>query len=179
MADAVWQSQRIDVTYESWRGVSRRTLDPLGLVLKGGAWYVVAKVAGKRDALTFRVANIRELGASRRRFKRPLRFDLAQHWRDAMSRYEAELYRLTAHIAVSARAENWLVNARVKIMPVLEHAGSVAVPSGWQAFLMPIESIEHAARKQLGFGAEVKVLGPSELVGKLRKEIEAVTGLYG
>lgn len=179
VADAVWQSQRIDVTYESWRGVSRRTLDPLGLVLKGGAWYVVAKVAGKRDALTFRLANIRELGASRRRFKRPARFDLAQHWRDAMNRYEAELYRMTAHIAVSARGENWLVNARVKVMPVLERAGSVAAPSGWKEFLMPIESTEHGARKLLGFGAEVKVLGPPELVGKLKEEMGAVTRLYG
>nr|WP_282434882.1 hypothetical protein [Burkholderia ambifaria] len=44
---------------------------------------------------------------------------------------------------------------------------------------MPIESIEHGARKLLGFGAEVKVLGPSELIDKLTQEVAAVTGLYG
>ena len=38
VADAVWGSYRIDVKYQSWRGVSRRALEPLGLVLKGGAW---------------------------------------------------------------------------------------------------------------------------------------------
>ncbi|MBM2769767.1 helix-turn-helix transcriptional regulator [Burkholderia anthina] len=178
VADAVWNSHRIDVTYESWRGVSRRALDPLGLVLKGGAWYVVAKIAGKRDPLTFRLANIRELGASRRRFKRPARFDLAKHWRDAMSRYETELYRLTAHVAVSARGENWLVNARIKIAPVVEQAGRAAVPPGWKEYLMPIESIEHGARKLLGFGAEVKVLGPRELVDALRAQVEALKDLY-
>ncbi|WP_322025457.1 YafY family protein [Burkholderia sp. BCC1977] len=178
VADAVWQSRRIDVTYESWRGVSRRALDPLGLVLKGGAWYVVAKIAGKRDALTFRLANIRELGASGRRFRRPARFDLAQHWRDAMSRYEAELYRLSAHVAVSARGESWLVNGRVKVMAVLENARGAVVPSGWKQFSIPIESIEHGARKMLGFGAELKVLGPPELVDKLREEIEAAKELY-
>ncbi|AOI61394.1 helix-turn-helix transcriptional regulator [Burkholderia diffusa] len=178
VADAVWQSQRIEVTYESWRGVSRRALDPLGLVLKGGAWYVVATVAGKRDALTFRLANIRELAASRRRFKRPARFDLAQHWREAMSRYDAELYRLSAHVAVSARGQSWLVNARVKVAPVLESAGSPAIPPGWKEFLMPIESIEHGARKLLGYGAELKVLGPRELVARFTDEVAATQALY-
>ncbi|KVQ59523.1 helix-turn-helix transcriptional regulator [Burkholderia territorii] len=178
VADAVWQSQRIEVTYESWRGVSRRVLDPLGLVLKGGAWYVVAKVAGKRDALTFRLANIRELAASRRRFRRPARFDLARHWRESMSRHEAELYRLHAHVAVSARGQSWLVNARVKVAPVQESAGSSSIPSGWKEFLMPIESIEHGARKLLGYGAELKVLGPRELVARLTDEVAATQALY-
>ncbi|AWV04529.1 hypothetical protein DM992_34670 [Burkholderia sp. JP2-270] len=30
-------SYRIEVKYRSWRGASRRELEPLGLVLKGGA----------------------------------------------------------------------------------------------------------------------------------------------
>ncbi|KAG8152713.1 helix-turn-helix transcriptional regulator [Burkholderia catarinensis] len=178
VADAVWSSTRIEVTYQSWRGLSRRALEPLGLVLKGGAWYLIAKVAGKPGALTFRLANIRELDVSRRRFKRPARFDLATHWRDAMSRYETDLYRLTAHIAVSPRGETWLANARIKTAPVSPDANSTEVPSGWKAFLMPIESIEHGARKLLGYGAHVKILGPQALKDQFIEELSQLKTLY-
>src|SRR5918992_797359 len=41
LADAVWEARRIEVKY--WRGdrVVDRSLEPLGLVLKGGIWYLV------------------------------------------------------------------------------------------------------------------------------------------
>lgn len=178
VADAVWGSYRIDVKYRSWRGLSRRELEPLSLVLKGGAWYLIARVVGKPGALTFRLANILELNALRRRFKRPARFDLATHWRDAMSRYEANLDRLTAHIAVSPRGETWLANARIKTAPVSQDARSAEVPPGWKAFLMPIESIEHGARKLLGYGPHVKVLGPQALKDQFIDELSQVKALY-
>ncbi|MPV55106.1 transcriptional regulator [Burkholderia sp. HI2761] len=178
VADAVWGAYRIDVKYQSWRGMSRRALEPLGLVLKGGAWYLVARVAGKAGALTFRLANIRELEATHRRFRRPARFDLAAHWRDAMSRYEADLYRLTAHIAVSPRAETWLANARIETAPVSPDAGSPDVPAGWKALLMPIESIEHGARKLLGYGAQVRILGPQALKDRFIDELSQLKALY-
>jgi predicted DNA-binding transcriptional regulator YafY len=166
------------VQYQSWRGASRRELEPLGLVLKGGAWYLIARAAGKPGALTFRLANIHELNASRRRFKRPARFDLATHWRDAMSRYETDLNRLTAHIAVSPRGETWLANARIKIAPVSQDAGSAEVPPGWKECLMPIESIEHGARKLLGYGAHVKILGPRALKDQFIAELSQLKALY-
>ncbi|VVU50999.1 transcriptional regulator [Burkholderia anthina] len=43
---------------------------------------------------------------------------------------------------------------------------------------MPIESIEHGARKLLGFGAEVKVLGPRELVNALTENLAAMKAIY-
>lgn len=177
-ADAVWNSHRIEVKYESWRGTSRRELEPLGLVLKAGVWYLIAKIAGKPGALTFRLANIQEFKSSRRHFKRPVRFDLARYWRDALDRYEADLYRLTAHIAVSPRGQRWLANGRVKTAPVPHSAGSAAVPPGWKECLLPIESIEHGARTLLGYGAEVKIVGPKELRNRFMKELLKVKKLY-
>nr|WKF60698.1 hypothetical protein HUO10_005219 [Paraburkholderia busanensis] len=178
VADAVWNSYRIEVKYESWRGVSSRELDPLGLVLKGGTWYLIAKVAGKPAPLTFRLANILELKSSRRRFKRPARFDLAVHWRDALSKYEADLCRLTAHIAVSPRGEKWLINARVKTTPVPPDSDRAETPKGWKQYLVPIESIEHGARKLLGYGSEIKIVGPLELRNRFREELSQLVALY-
>ena len=95
-----------------------------------------------------------------------------------MSRYETDIYRLTAHIAVSPRGETWLANARIKTAPVLQEAGNAEVPSGWKAFLMPIESIEHGARKLLGYGAHLKILGPQALKDQLIEELSQLKTLY-
>jgi predicted DNA-binding transcriptional regulator YafY len=57
VADAVWNERRLKIRYDSWKGVSERRIDPLGLVLKGGEWYAVAQ-SGKGIA-TYKVASIR------------------------------------------------------------------------------------------------------------------------
>ncbi len=52
VARAVWQAQRIAVRYDSWQGEATRELEPLGLVLKGGTWYVVARSSATRPPRT-------------------------------------------------------------------------------------------------------------------------------
>ena len=43
LADAVWESRRMRIRYRRGDDGVERTVDPLGLVLKGGIWYVVAR----------------------------------------------------------------------------------------------------------------------------------------
>src|SRR5436190_1298554 len=43
VAEAVWSERRIVIKYDSWTQISERTVEPLGLVLKGGIWYLVAQ----------------------------------------------------------------------------------------------------------------------------------------
>ncbi|ABD09699.1 putative transcriptional regulator [Frankia casuarinae] len=47
VAAAVWEQRRVRVTYRRWRAPREiiRHLEPLGVVLKGGTWYLVANVA--------------------------------------------------------------------------------------------------------------------------------------
>src|SRR5512143_1952796 len=78
VANAVWGERRIRVRYESWRDLVDRDLDPLGLVLKAGVWYLVAAVKGQ--ARTYRVSNIRALEVLSAKAQRPARFDLARYW---------------------------------------------------------------------------------------------------
>ncbi|TWH65176.1 helix-turn-helix transcriptional regulator [Micromonospora olivasterospora] len=42
VADAVWRQQAVAVRYETWTRLVDRRLDPYGLVLKAGKWYLVA-----------------------------------------------------------------------------------------------------------------------------------------
>ena len=45
IAEAVWNERRLSISYESWKGLVDRRLDPLGLVLKAGVWYLAARPA--------------------------------------------------------------------------------------------------------------------------------------
>jgi predicted DNA-binding transcriptional regulator YafY len=78
IAAATWQGRRLDARYRERGGVVRRTLDPFGLVLKGGAWYLVA-----RRSVGMRVYRVSRFASMRMRedtFARPEDFDLAEYW---------------------------------------------------------------------------------------------------
>ena len=45
VADAVWRQRVIDIRYDSWKRLGDHRLQPYGLVLKTGRWYLVAGTA--------------------------------------------------------------------------------------------------------------------------------------
>jgi predicted DNA-binding transcriptional regulator YafY len=180
MAQAVWQARRVAVRYESWRGQAERQLEPMGLVLKAGTWYVAARVQGQTAVRTYRLAAVQALRSLPTRFRRPASFDLASYWQASSARFEAELHRLQARLSVSPRAMGWLVNARTPFARQPQpQAPSTSGREGWVNVLLPIESIEHGARRLLSYGAEVEVLEPVALRQALLNELMATRSLYG
>jgi predicted DNA-binding transcriptional regulator YafY len=174
LAAAVWNDLQIKIKYESWNGVVNRDLEPLGLILKAGVWYVAARGAAEINVRTYRVSNVLELLASRKHFKRPAKFELANYWQESAKRFEADLLRLHVKIHVSPRAMKWLLNARTKVTvlpPVAMHKRS---KTDWQDVLIPIESIEHGARQLLAFGGEIEVMEPPEMRAKIVEDARAV-----
>ena len=176
-ADAVWNSQRIAVRYESWRGQSERELEPLGLVMKAGTWYLAARTAGQEPVRTYRLSAVRSLRRLDAGFRRPRVFDLAAWWRETSARFEAELHPIQARVALSPRALGWLRNARTPFTP---DAGGTALslPEGWVVVRLPIESIEHGARRLLGFGGEARAVAPPALVRAVKVELARLQGHY-
>ena len=163
-AHGVWHHQRLRVAYDSWRGRVRRELEPLGLVLKAGAWYLVAREAGQTEPRTYRLASMVTMEPGSGRFRRPRSFDLARWWRESSARFEAQLRPLTARVRASPRLMGWLVQART---PHAVAEGAAA--GGWPVVTLPIESIEHGARQVLGYGDEVEVLAPPALRDEVRR----------
>lgn len=174
LADAVWNSFKIRIKYESWNGIVNRELEPLGLILKAGTWYIAARIVNEIKVRTYRVSSVLELETSRKNFKRPAKFELADYWCESAKRFEAELYRLQAKIRVSPRAMKWLLNARTKITVLAPVVRRKKSKTDWQDVLMPIESIEHGARQLLAFGGEIEVLEPPDLRTKIIEDAHAV-----
>ena len=62
IANAVWNEKCLDVRYRRAEGAVERRLQPLGLVLKAGVWYLVAQVGDQPR--TYRVSNITDLAVT-------------------------------------------------------------------------------------------------------------------
>jgi predicted DNA-binding transcriptional regulator YafY len=185
VAEAVWHAQRLRVRYDSWRGAVQRELEPLGLVLKAGAWYLVARqvaTSGPTEPRTYRLASLVSMQSTGQRFKRPKAFDLAAFWQASTARFEAGLRPLQARLIVSARGMGWLANGRVPFTvppdDVAKTRSKSATRLGWREVLLPIESVEQGARQLLGWSGEVQVIGPPELRVAVQRLASAALALH-
>ena len=159
LAQAVLAAKRIRIRYESWTSVRVWTLDPLGLVLKSGEWYLAGRQ--QERTATYRVAMIRRLTVLDERFERPAQFDLPQWWRGAQAAFEASLFTATAHLRASSTGCERLA----RLSPRGREAVAEARPAsdGWAQLAMRVEDSDHGARELLGLGPEIEILGPASL----------------
>lgn len=175
VAEAVWQERQLKIRYRSWNRVSDRVVDPLGLVLKGGTWYMVARA--ERDVRTFRLSNVQALETLDQRFTRPRKFDLAKFWSASTQRFETGLYRSEAQLRVSALGLKRLQSFGASVVAAARAASSPEA-DGWMRVTIPIESLHDAARELLKLGAEAEVLHPPELRDLLKDTAERLAALY-
>jgi predicted DNA-binding transcriptional regulator YafY len=92
LAALVWRGCRARIRYREGARVVQRTIDPLGLVLKAGAWYLVAhRVAGMRVYRVSRIVSVRPLEDA---CERPDGFELAGYWQEWSRNFEQSLPRV-------------------------------------------------------------------------------------
>ncbi len=176
VAQAVWAERRLDMRYESWNSTRRRRLDPLGLVLKAGAWYVVG-TSGKAPR-TFRLSNVLDLAVSEERFVRPAAFDLAAYWAASTQRFEAGLTRDHALLRITAVGMKQLRGIGHALAEAADKTAQRDAAAGWQRVTIPIESVAHAAGLLLRLGPQAEVLQPATLRARLAQDTAAMAALY-
>lgn len=175
IAQAVWGSRRLAMRYESWSATVCRTVDPLGLVMKAGAWYLVARTGGA--VCTYKVARMQDVAVLDECFAHPAEFDLARHWQADLKRFEAALQQGHATLRVSAAA----LSRIAQLGADAAHAILAAEPGpdGWREAVVPIETIAHAASLLLAFADDVEALSPPALREELARRARRVASLYG
>ena len=182
LAAAVWAGRRVRVRYASWSAQTERTLSPLGLVLKGGLWYLVAMPVGRGRAVagaprTYRASGILALRELPQAATRPAGFVLAAHWPGAVAQFEARLMAGRATVRISEEglrilraeqpaAEAWAQRTR--------RPWPGRARPGWCEAELPTEGEPYAARQLLRLGTEVEVLAPASLRAAVAKEAAAV-----
>ncbi|MFE2854866.1 helix-turn-helix transcriptional regulator [Streptomyces lavendulae] len=194
LARAVWSDRTVELVYARPGrdgapplGVTRR-LEPYGLVLKAGVWYVVGRVPGEaagRDGAwrTYRVDRITALSpapGADEPFVREPSFDLAAHWQDQAAGFARALLRATVTVRLTERGLR-------RLPAVADPAGvdralaSASAPdaAGRVTLDLPVESDEVAFAQLTGLGAEVEVLAPQGLRARFREHAQALAALYG
>jgi predicted DNA-binding transcriptional regulator YafY len=179
IANAVWAQNRLRMRYRSWKAEREWRVDPLGLVLKSGAWYLVARAAdrGEGGARTYRIARILELDPCDERFERPDGFDLARYWQESTRRVETEMYRLDAVVRVTAAGLRLLERLAT---PHARAAMAIGAPEcdGRRRVTLPVISVGEAAMDFLRFGVDLEVLEPPELRARLAAMAGQLASLY-
>ncbi|WP_369070313.1 helix-turn-helix transcriptional regulator [Kineococcus terrestris] len=159
LAHAVLTDRRVALTYARDDGDVERRLDPLGLVLKAGAWYLVAAGDGGR-VRTYRVSRVRSV-ADAGAAERPAEFDLAAWWAASSAAFERSLRRVLVRVRLSPRGLRALprVLDPGAVAEALAGAGAPAA-DGWTEVLLHLEDPGVAAGQLLPLGTEVEVLEP-------------------
>jgi predicted DNA-binding transcriptional regulator YafY len=171
---SVWRGQRLSMDYESWEARRRHTVDPLGLVMKAGAWYMVARSAAK--IRIYRVDKIREATMLDGSFAWPRGFNLAAHWQSEVARFEASLRVERATLRVAPQALSRIAELGADISEAI--LDSTPDASGHRVAVVPIESIDHAAPRLLAFYDRIEVLKPARLRNRIATLAARVTALY-
>lgn len=161
IASATWQGRRLSTRYREGRRVVQRTLDPLGLVLKGGAWYLVA-----RRSVGMRVYRVSRFASARVRadgFERAEGFELAAYWDEWSRTFEASLPRVEVKVRASELALRFLPRD-------LQGVDGI--------FVVGFQSLDDAYRELLKFGPDAEVLEPMELRDRIAATAREVASMY-
>jgi predicted DNA-binding transcriptional regulator YafY len=176
LAAAVWEDRRVRMTYDRGDRVVERLIEPLGLVLKGGVWYLVARAEGQ--ARTYRVSRVLSVEPDGERFQRADDFDLAAFWTESTAAYEQAVRRIEVRLRIDPRHEHVIAD-------VLGAAAAATVerldepdPDGWTHLRLRTEWPDEAHYRLLGLGSVAEVLGPPVLREQLAAEARAVSRRY-
>jgi predicted DNA-binding transcriptional regulator YafY len=169
--DAVARDCRLSFSYTRADGeIGLRIVDPLGLVVKGMTWYLVARTP--RGMRTYRVSRMRAVTPLAISFERPARFNLAKHWKRSVTELEAQRRRYSATLLLSPQAAESLI--RWCVATPAETPLPDGAPAGWIAMRVDFESEEQAMFLALGMGARVRVMEPQELRQRVGAETKAM-----
>ncbi|MFF8778581.1 helix-turn-helix transcriptional regulator [Streptomyces sp. NPDC015140] len=164
VAAAVWARRAVVLRYRRWRAPEEieRRVEPYGLVLKAGRWYLVAD--GPSGIRTYRVDQIRGVRPLAEEFVIPDGFDLAGCWKAFQTDFRARLHTADALVRLTPEGARRL--------------GVTPAGDGWTQARVPIESIDHAHRDFLRLGAEVEVLAPAELRERIAETARILATRY-
>ncbi|MER6283838.1 helix-turn-helix transcriptional regulator [Streptomyces sviceus] len=180
VADAVWDDRRVTARYRGREGEVERELEPYGLVLKAGVWYLCARVRDGGSFRVYRIDRFTAVTAGEARFERDVEFDLPGFWAERAEQFARSILRAEVVVRLSGDGVRRLpyvvdpASAREALA-----AAEAAHEDGWLTVTLPVES-EQVARTQLAsLGPEVEVLAPESLRARFAEDARRLGHLYG
>jgi predicted DNA-binding transcriptional regulator YafY len=177
VAGAVWNQRQVRLRYVRWAKPQEitRVVDPYGLVLKAGVWYLVA--SHENQPRTYRISRILDVAVLASTFERP-DFDLTEHWRAYLAQFDRRRRTSEAVLRLSAAGLSRL--PEVMEPAVVTAVRETVVPDG-NGFrvTVPIEVPEQALPMVFRLGAEVEILAPESLRALMVESLADLARIYG
>jgi predicted DNA-binding transcriptional regulator YafY len=177
LSEAVWEAQRVQIAYDRGDKTVDRILEPLGLVLKAGVWYLVANADGQPR--TYRVSRVARVTTFEdNRFIRPDGFDLAAFWTEASAAYERDTPRIAVTLRIAGarlhRLRDVIAERPFDTMERLDEPD----PDGWQRIRVTLDWPDEVVGQILAVGPDCELLEPRELREQLAVQARRVAAHY-
>ncbi|MFE9672904.1 helix-turn-helix transcriptional regulator [Streptomyces sp. NPDC006259] len=179
IADAVWDDRPLTVRYRRGGTEVVRRLEPYGLVLKAGVWYLCARVTGAGAFRTYRIDRFTDAQPLADRFGRDEEFDLPGFWAGQAERFARSILRAEAVVRLSPAGLRRLPYAvdPVAARDALATAGEPDA-RGWVTVTLGVESEEVAHDQLTALGPEAEVVAPEPLRRRFAEDAARLTALY-
>ena len=165
IAGALWRGRRLDIRYREGATVVSRRLDPLGLILKAGVWYLLAQRRGEERV--YRVSRIVSTKERDEPSTRAPDFDLAAAWACRSEAFERSRTQIEVTVRVPRSHVRYLRAARI-------------VEDGeWPTVIAQFDGPDHAFRSLLAQGGQCEVLAPRTLRARIAAAAAETAALYG
>jgi predicted DNA-binding transcriptional regulator YafY len=164
VAEAVWDDRCVRARYRRGEGEVERELEPYGLVLKAGVWYLCARVREGGAFRMYRIDRFTAVEVTQDRFLRAEDFDLPGFWDARAEQFARSLLRAEVVVRLSEAGMRRLpyavdpVAARDALADAREPDGR-----GWTTVSLRVESLEVAHTQLTALGPEAEVLAPAAL----------------
>jgi proteasome accessory factor B len=178
LSDAAQRCKRVTFSYTNSRGISApREIEPYGLFLFDGRWYVVGRDVASNETRTYTVARASDIAVNAAKpkspdFERPADFDVASFSRLAFQYGEAaeEFEALIRFEPSAAWRSASLAGGRGALEPAADGAALWRIPARDRRRLM---------RFVLENGPGVRLAEPPDVAAELRAGLEAVARIHG
>ena len=178
VADAVWKERNIRIRYLRWAKPQEvtRVVEPYGLVLKAGRWYLVAGARHARH--TYRISRLLEVEALEQTFERDPAFDLAKYWQQYLRSFNERRHVDRAVVRLSPDAFSRLPEVADPSVVDAARRSAEIDEEGWLRVTIPVEEPTQALSELFRLAPEIEILSPSRLRGQMIDTVEALSLLY-
>ena len=174
VSQAVLRSVELEFEYRKLqsKGYEPRRVRPLHIASLENQWYVFAEDLERKDLRTFALPRMRNVRLTEAKFRRPANFSISKVLSGSFGVFEGGKkhrirLRFDAFAARLVSERTWHESQRFR-----------PAKDGSATLEMELGSLEEIQRWVLSWGSHVCVLGPAELIGRVRTEAEAVTRQY-
>lgn len=175
LQEAIWSERKLRFSYQRGPGCDSfdREVDPLGLVAKGSAWYLVAGVSG--DVRSYRISRISHAEVLDQVCAVPPGFDLAAFWQQSTTAFKTALPNYMATFRV---APDVFMRLRFAGRFARVNEPDATDADGWLRVSVGFDVEEMACEYALSFGAKLEVLEPRSLREKVIAAAQQVLHFY-